>query len=308
MISRRNIRVKVMQTIYAVETVTPSINEQQALAILEKQLEQSRQLFTYLVYFLTEVARYAETDSRVKASKHLPTAEDLNINTKIAGNQLLWQILEDKEFNAASDHHKVALLANRDLIRRTYNRMAESPEYQRYISMPSRERKEEKKMLEFIFTDLMLPDEWFISHVEELFLQWDDDAEMMNLMMLNFLQKPGTYHFLELVSREKLQFARKLVSTLIDKKDYCLEMVVPKLKNWDPERIAMIDMILMRMGICEFLYFETIPAKVTLNEYIDLAKDYSTPQSGHFVNGILDNIHKELLQGEKLTKVDYKKQ
>lgn len=296
-----------MQTIYAVENMSGT-NEQQALSILDKQLDQSRQLFTYLVYFLTEVARYAETDARLKAAKHLPTAEDLNINTKISGNELLWQILEDKAFKAACEQHKVELIADKGLIRKTYQKLTEAPEYHHYIAVQSREKKDEKKMLEFIFSNLMLPDELFISHIEELFLQWDDDAEMMNLMMLNFLQKPATYHFQELVSTEKLQFARKLVATALEKKDYCLELVVPKLKNWDAERIAMLDMILMRMGVCEFLYFETIPAKVTLNEYIDLAKDYSTPQSGHFVNGILDNIHKELMEQGKLKKVDYKKQ
>jgi len=297
-----------MQTIYAVENMSPGMNEKQALSILDKQLDQSSQLFTYLVFFLTEVARYAETDARLKASKHLPTSEDLNVNTKIAGNELLWEILEDEEFKKACVQHKVDLIADKVLIRKIYQRLTESPEYQQYISIPSRQKNDEKKMLEFIFTNLMLPEEDFISHIEELFLQWDDDAEMMNLMILNFLQKPTTYHFMELVSPEKLQFARKLVATVMEKKDFCMEMVIPKLKNWDAERIAMLDMILMRMGICEFLYFETIPAKVTLNEYIDLAKDYSTPQSGHFINGILDNIHKELLEQNKLKKVDFKKQ
>jgi N utilization substance protein B len=84
-------------------------------------------------------------------------------------------------------------------------------------------------------------------------------------------------------------------------------MIKPKLKNWDSDRIAVLDMILMQMGVCEFLYFETIPPKVTINEYIDLAKEYSTPQSGQFVNGILDNIHKELLKDEKMHKVAFKK-
>jgi N utilization substance protein B len=84
-------------------------------------------------------------------------------------------------------------------------------------------------------------------------------------------------------------------------------LVIPKLKNWDPERIALLDMILMKMGVAEFLYFETIPPKVTINEYIDLAKEYSTSQSGQFVNGILDNIHKELVQQGKMHKVDFRK-
>jgi N utilization substance protein B len=308
MISRRNIRVKVMQTIYAVENTSPAIEKAKALTILEKHLDQSRQLFTYLVHFLTEVARYAETDSRLRASKHLPSQVDLNVNIKLAGNELVWQILEDKEYQKALAAYKVEPLLDKELVRKTYLKLTDTQDYRIYTALQSRERKDEKKILEFIFTNLMLPEDNFISHLEELFISWDDDAEMMNLMMLNFLQKPGNYHFLELVSKEKLEFARHLVTTVIEKKEYCMELIVPKLKNWDAERIAMLDMILMRMGACEFLYFETIPAKVTLNEYIDLAKDYSTPQSGHFVNGILDNIHKELSGADKLKKVDYKKQ
>ena len=105
---------------------------------------------------------------------------------------------------------------------------------------------------------------------------------------------------------EKSDFANSLLETVIQKKDHCLELIKPKLKNWDAERIAALDMILMQMGVCEFLYFETIPPKVTINEYIDLAKDYSTPQSGHFVNGILDNIHKELLAENKIHKKNFK--
>lgn len=297
-----------MQTLYAVETTEPVINVTQALSILDKHLEQSRQMFTYLTYFLTEVARYAETDARQKASKHLPSAEDLNVNTKIAGNSLLWKILEDKGFVAAADNYNLPSLLDKELVRKTYLRLVDTDIYNTYIHVPSREKKDEKQILEFIFTDLMLPHDDFISHVEELFIHWDDDAEMMNLMMLNFLQKPGSYKFLELISQEKLDFARNLVRTAMEKKEYTLDLIKPKLKNWDADRIALLDMILMRMGTCEFLYFETIPAKVTLNEYIDLAKDYSTAQSGHFVNGILDNIHKELTLENKLRKVDYKKQ
>ena len=92
----------------------------------------------------------------------------------------------------------------------------------------------------------------------------------------------------------------------MDKNDLLSSLIVPKLKNWDPERIALLDMILMKMGVAEFLFFETIPPKVTINEYIDLAKDYSTLQSGHFVNGILDNIHKVLVGSGKIQKISHK--
>jgi N utilization substance protein B len=308
MISRRNIRVKVMQELYTVEAAEEPIAPEKAIRNLEAHLDQSRQLFTYLVRFLTEVARYSETDARVRASKHLPSQADLAVNTKIAGNELLWRILEARGYAAAVETYSVARFDDPELVRKAYNRLADTPEYQAYIAVQGRDKKEEKKMLEFIFTDLMLPDEDFTSHLEEHFIHWDDDAEMMNLMMLNFLQKPGSYDFMGLISEEKMQFARDLLRAALEKKEFCMDLIKPRLKNWDADRIAALDMIIMRLGICEFLYFETIPTKVTINEYIDLAKDYSTPQSGHFVNGILDSIHKDLLQENQIHKIDYKKQ
>ena len=152
----------------------------------------------------------------------------------------------------------------------------------------------------------MLPNELFESHIEELFSNWDDDGEMMSQLVLNFLQKPAAYNLQEIISPDKWLFAKTLLTTVIDKKEYTLELIKPKLKNWDADRIALLDMIIINMGICELLYFETIPTKVTINEYIDLAKDYSTEQSGQFINGILDNIHKELVAEGKIQKIDFK--
>lgn len=306
MISRRNIRVKVMQTLYTVETSENTIIPAQATKILEKHLDQSRQLFITLVYFLTEVARYAETDARQRASKHLPTAEDLKVNTRIAGNTVLWTILENDSYKKAIASDKPHLFIDEEWVRKIYLHLVDTPEYKQYIRMEAREKKEEKDMLEFIFTNLMLPNEDFIAMLEESFIHWDDDAEMMDLLMLNFLAKPKSYNFQDFLSTEKWQFAKKLNETVMEKDEYCMELIKPKLQNWDPERTAMLDMILMKMGICELLYFETIPTKVTINEYIDLAKDYSTAQSGQFVNGILDNIHKELTAQNKIHKVSHK--
>ncbi|RTL56168.1 MAG: transcription antitermination factor NusB [Sphingobacteriales bacterium] len=306
MISRRNIRVKVMQTLYSVETSENTITPAQAARILEKHLDQSRQLFITLVYFLGEVARYAETDARQRASKHLPTAEDLNVNTRLAGNTVLWSIRENESCKKAIAALKPETLIDTDWIRKIYLQLVETPQYREYIKMTERNKKEEKEILDFIFTDLMLPNEDFISMIEESFIHWDDDAEMMSLLMLNFTAKPKTYNFEDFISEEKWQFARKLIETVMEKNEYCMELIKPKLQNWDPERTAMLDMILMKMGICELLYFETIPTKVTINEYIDLAKEYSTAQSGQFVNGILDNIHKELTAQNKIHKVSHK--
>jgi N utilization substance protein B len=161
--------------------------------------------------------------------------------------------------------------------------------------------------MEFILNDLMLANEVFVSHIEENFSNWDDDGEMVVQLLCSYLQKPGSLHFNQMLSADKAGFAKSLLQTVLEKSEHLQTLIIPKLKNWDPERIAQLDMIMMKMGVAEFLYFETIPPKVTINEYIDLAKDYSTQQSGQFVNGILDNIHKDLVQQGKMEKVDYKK-
>jgi len=308
MISRRNIRVKVMQTLYTIEAVDHTTKPGEEVKILDNHLEQSRQLFVYLVWFLTEVARYAEIDARHRAGKHLPSPEDLSVNTKIAGNTLLWTILEHGSFLQAVAKDKPQLVESGDWIRKIYHRLAETPLYQEYITVQERDKDGEKDILQFVFTDLMLPDDDFVSHLEEQFVHWDDDAEMMNLLMLGFLQKPKSYNFQEFLGKEKGQFARELLETVLDKETQLTELITPRLQNWDAERIAILDMILMKMGTAEFLFFDTIPTKVTINEYIDLAKEYSTAQSGQFVNGILDNIHKELLTAGRFHKTSHKSQ
>ena len=152
----------------------------------------------------------------------------------------------------------------------------------------------------------MLPNEDFIAHVEELFINWDDDAEMMHSLVIAYLGKPGQQNLQDFLSVEKRAFAKDLMQAVIDKSEQTLTLIKPKLKNWEADRIASLDLILLKMGVCEFLYFETIPTKVTINEYIDLAKAYSTPQSGQFVNGLLDGINKELEAENKLDKVSFK--
>ncbi|HET7116696.1 MAG TPA: transcription antitermination factor NusB [Hanamia sp.] len=306
MLSRRNIRVKVMQTLYSIETMNKETRPGEPLQILKKNLENSQQLFTYLIYYLLEVARFSEKDALKKSQKYLPTESDLRVNTKIAGNELLWATMENASFQESAEKFKTKYLINDELIKKCYSALVHSSDYKEYISVPSRDKRSERKILEYIFSDLMLPDEYFISDVEEKFIHWDDDAEMMIVLMEKFLQKPSAFNFGEMVGEEKMKFAVDLLQSVMDKDDFCLEMIKPKLKNWDSERIALLDMILIKMGVCELLYFETIPTKVTINEYIDLAKEYSTEQSGHFVNGILDNIHKELLGQNKIHKANYK--
>ncbi|MBP1652819.1 MAG: NusB antitermination factor [Bacteroidetes bacterium] len=297
-----------MQTLYALETMEPgTIKPGTATSLLNEKLDQTSQIFTYLLYCLTQVAQYAEIDAQQRASKHLPSAEDLTVNTKIAGNEFIFQIINDKGFQVNLETGKLKLIPEQDMLRKLYHILVASEIYQTYIQEPSRDKKVEKEIIEYIYKEILSKEELFLQHMEDTFLHWGDDAEMMSLLIANYMHKPHLFNFLQLISREKLEYAKELLLTVLDKKDYCLELIKPKLQNWDPERIAAVDMLLMEMGVCEFLFFPTIPTKVTINEYIDLAKAYSTPQSGQFVNGILDNILKDLDAAHQIKKIDRNK-
>ena len=306
MISRRNIRVKVMQLLYMMDVSDGDNAIKNPVSELQKSFDSTRELLVYILYFVTEVARYAETDALNKANKYLPSVDDLNVNTKISGNELLWRIVENESFKKAIEVVNPKRLLNDDILKRIYKKLVSSNEYQLYINTKSREKGTEKDILKIIFTDFLLPDDVFTSHLEELFNNWDDDCEMVTLLVSNYLSKPSGNNLQEIISTDKWNFAKSLLITTYNKRQYLQDLIKPKLQNWDVERIATLDMVLMQMGICEFLYFETIPTKVTINEYIDLAKEYSTEQSGHFVNGILDSIHKDLEVEGKLNKIEFK--
>lgn len=296
-----------MQTLYTTTALDQQVKPGEPLKTLQSHFDQTRSLLIYLIWFLTEVARYAEKEAHKRAGKHLPSADDLNVNTKIAGNETLWKMLEDPLLKKQFASEKPELTSDAELIRKIYLDLTETAEYKSYVATLARDKQQEKKILEFIISDMLLANDLFTAHIEENFSNWNDDGDMIVQLLVGYIQKPGSYNFDVMLTADKKEFAETLLQTVLDKNEYLQGVIIPKLKNWDPDRIALLDMILMKMGLAEFLYFETIPPKVTINEYIDLAKEYSTQQSGQFVNGILDNIHKDLVQQGKMQKVDYKK-
>lgn len=312
MISRRNIRVKVMQTLYSLESYNGIISAEEipneilprAQKQLGQYLEQTIRTFIFLLYNTAEVARYALADARQRASRHLLTANDLNVNTRIASNSIVQRLNSNVIFVQKTEAQNVKQLSDLEIIRKIYLQLVQTAEYQDYLESAEGSEKADKKIMLFIFQELLMKNEVFDQQMEDLFIHWADDKEMMGILLSNYINKPKAFDFHDLISDEKEQYGRELLETVIEKRQFCQELIKPRLQNWDPDRIASIDMLLMRMGVCEFLYFPTIPTKVTINEYIDLAKAYSTPQSGQFVNGILDNVLKDLKNENKISKTE----
>lgn len=294
-----------MQTLYTLTTMEPGgqeLDKKTGSNLLNEKLARSLDLFTISILYTFRVAQYAEADAHYRASKYLTTAEDLAVSTKIAGNQFMWQTLSNNTFGEKVKEPKIEHFVDKEWIKKLYQQLIETPEYKTYIAAEQREAKTEKAIIQFIWEKIIFANEDLQEHFTDELPGWEDDKDMTGMLMDNFFKSSQRVNFLDLISNEKREYAHLLLHTVMDKEEYCMSLVQPKLNNWDAERVALIDLLLLRMGVCEMLYFPTIPTKVTINEYIEIAKMYSTPQSGQFVNGVLDNILKDLEREKKINK------
>ena len=296
-----------MQTLYALLPLNANLtNSDEALKQLHKHFNNSRLLLLYTIQTIIRIAQYAEIDARRSAAKNLPTKEDLQVNTSIAQSAYLQSIINDSLFAEAVEKYKINLLLQDDIIKKLYVQLKKSDVYKMYVANGLDDKKSGLQICTYILNEVMLNNEVFTVQLEEIFTNVDDDIDILYAAVTKYLQKPGSVMFEDVVGKEKMKFATALLQTVLDKAAYLSTLINPKLKNWDADRIAALDMIILKLGTCEMLYFETIPVKVTINEYIDIAKEYSTAQSGQFINGLLDNIHKELVAQNKLHKVDFR--
>lgn len=295
-----------MQTLYTLETMEPGTADVKKLGstILNDKLSRSLDLFVLSILYTVRVAQHAETDAHQRASKYLPSQEDLSVSTKIAGNEFIWSILSNQTFKEKIKEAKLEQYLDNEWIRKVYQNLIKTEKYKEYISEEQRGAASEKNIIKFIWEQHILADEKLMEFFHDELPGWEDDREMTLMLMDNFFKSNSKINFLSLISGEKNEYAHDLLHTTIEKKDFCMELIQPKLINWDAERVALIDLLLLRMGVCELLYFPTIPTKVTINEYIEIAKLYSTPQSGQFINGVLDNILKDLEKENKIRKQD----
>lgn len=309
MISRRNIRVKVMQTLYTLSSHEDGAqgNKAAATRILDDKLKHVLDLFTVSVLYTIRIAQYADTDARQRASKYLTTADDLNADYRIAENSFVQSLLANESFLTKVRNDKLERYIDESYLKKAFHQLQKTDEYIQYIAATKLTPATDKAILQFVWEKLIIENEEMLSHFADDLPGWEDDGELIIMLMQNFFKGSSRVDFIKLLSGEKKQYAHDLLLAVIDKDPHCMELITPKLTNWDKERVAMIDMLLLRMGVCEFLFFPTIPTKVTINEYIDIAKQYSTPQSGQFVNGVLDNILKDLVKENKIIKTDRQK-
>lgn len=313
MLSRRFLRIKALQAIYAFMQDGPeSMNsgEKQLLVSLDKLYE----LYIRQLSLLIEVSDFARRRIEENKLKFLPTEEDLHPNTRFIDNRFITQLANNRDFLKKSHSFKISWADDEELIRKLYNSLRESDFFISYMDGPEPSYNEEKELAENIFNRIFAESELLQSFFEERSIYWSDDFEISLIMLQKtikgFRADHDEYTALPALLKdehdadgsEDLDFVKNLYRKTIIHNEEFNAIIADKAQNWELDRIALMDILLLKMAMTEFVDFPSIPVKVTLNEYIELAKSFSTPKSKIFINGILDKLIVEFKASGRLLK------
>jgi transcription antitermination factor NusB len=308
-VNRRHIRVKVMQSIYAMHQ-NGSDNLEKEEKFLFYSIDAIQDLYLIMLSSLIEICKKETVFLHLSSQKHLATKEERNPNEKFIKNSIFQILAENNSLSIALENRSINnWTLNDDYIILLLNAIKESDLYAKYMSNEVNTFEEDKEFIVDIFSEVIVPNEKLYEYLEDDKLTWIDDIPLVNTHIIKQLKAikqgeddnfrvPKLYKDNEDKAYVKDLFRKTVLNETELAKEY-----VDKTPNWDSERIAEIDTIILKMAICEFLKFPSIPVKVTLNEYLELAKEYSTPKSSIFINGILDNLVKELEAKKRIVKI-----
>ena len=306
MLNRRHIRVKVMQSIYAMHQKSSDDIEKEE-KFLRQSIDNIKDLYLIMLTSMTEIRKKEIVFLDASSKKHLATPEEKNPNKKFVNNAVLQLLEENSSLNSALEKRKINNWSmNDDYILILLNGIKQSKLFEKYMSTNKSSFEEDKQFVIDMFTELIAPNEKLYEYLEDDKLTWIDDIPLVNTQILKQLQQISENSDFNVPKLYKDEEDKEFVSQLFRKtvlnevelaKEY-----IDKTPNWDADRIAEIDTIILKMAICEFFKFPSIPIKVTINEYLEIAKEYSTPKSSIFINGILDNLVKEFQTQNKIVK------
>jgi N utilization substance protein B len=307
MISRRLLRIKTLQICYAYfKSSEQSIN--QAEKELFFSIQKSYDLYHYLLLLIIDIAGYAESRIELARQKKMPTKEDLNPNTRFIDNRLIKLLGENLDLKKYLNEQKLSWVNSPELIKNLYNEIRESELYKQYMTKENSGFNEDKKFISNVFAQIIVNYEPLHQNLEEQSIFWNDDIEFVVGMILKSLRsfKASSDENVALMplfkDEDDKEFVKKLFrKSILYHKDN-EELVSKFIKNWDVERVAFMDIVVMSLAISEMVEFNEIPVKVSLDEYIEIAKYYSTEKSNIFINGILDKIVEHLKENGKIKK------
>jgi transcription antitermination protein NusB len=263
-------------------------------------IKKSYDLYHYLLLLVIDIADFAEKRIETNLAKHRPTEEDLKPNTKFIRNKMIGMLRNNKKLNLYINQSKLSWVNNPELIKELYNWLVESDFYTEYMEDGDFSFANDRKFVDRIFNKLILYSEELYQVLEEQSIYWNDDVEFCISMISKTLKQFTEFSredmplFPMFKDEDDRQFAKDLFRKSIVNHTDLRKLIDEHSRNWDLERIAFVDILIMQLALAEFLYFPSIPTKVTLNEYIELSKFYSTDKSRNFINGILDKALRDM--------------
>ncbi|SHJ07017.1 NusB antitermination factor [Flavobacterium terrae] len=308
MLNRRHIRVKVMQTLYSMHQ-NHSDNLEKEERFLFQSIENVQDLYLILVSTLVEMKNKEEAFIEISRNKHLATKEEKNPNLRFVNNKVLNVLSESNSLSIAVENRKINnWKVNDEYIQILLDEVKESELYKSYMNKNENSFADDLSFIVAVYADIIAPNIKLYEYLEDQKLTWIDDIPLVNTLILKQLKSIKDEEHIFVVPKlyndvDDKDFVSQLFRKTILNNDTLAKEFADKTPNWESERIAEIDSIILKMAICEFLKFPSIPVKVTINEYLELAKEYSTPKSSIFINGILDNLIKEFTAADKLKKV-----
>ncbi len=307
MLSRRNIRIKVMQVLYAA-TTEDNLKAKDIVKNYHAKVDGAFELLLFNIYLLTKVAEVAKKDEKKRKSKHLPSPFDKAFTPKLFENELLQSFLNDPYIQKVIKKAEFAEKAGDDMATIIYKKfsVAHKDSYEEYILNPSISLEDHREMLLALYKYCIRESEIFIETMWAHYPSWIDDDSLVIGASKKIIKamplKEGFYKDYLPDDDAVNVFGAGLTQFLADNDARLLQTIGPELQNWESDRLASVDMILLKMGTAEFLDCPTIPAKVTMNEYVEIAKAYSTDKSKEFINGLLDRVYKVLSNNEQIKK------
>ncbi|MEM9920322.1 MAG: transcription antitermination protein NusB [Bacteroidota bacterium] len=268
-------------------------------------IQRSFELYIFNLYYLVKITAYSKNDAQRRSAKHLPSEEDKRFTPKLFTNEIIQSLSLYEELQEEFERYKLEELVDEDNIRKLYVEFSKSDDYRAYLKREEDSVESHRDILLKLYK-YCSTDELYNELIEERFPSWVDDKSLIvGTMKKTLKQLPHSPKFLESYRPPfdtTIEFGEALLLHVIEKDADLLELIEPTLKNWDAERVAIIDMILIKMALSELIIFPTIPTKVTLNEFVEISKMYSTDKSKDFINGILDRLMKKLNKEGKIKK------
>ncbi|NDW13809.1 transcription antitermination factor NusB [Bacteroides sp. 214] len=307
MINRVLIRLKIIQIVYAYYQ-NGSGNLDSAEKELFFSLSKAYDLYNYLLMLMVAVTNYAQKRIDLAKSKLAPTKEELAPNMKFVENKFVAQLEVNHQLVDFVTNQKKTWDNNQEFIKELYDKIIASNIYKDYMALPDSSYSDDKELWRKLYKNFILNNESLEQLLEDQSLYWNDDKEIVDTFVMKTIKKfdeklGATQPLLpEFKDDEDKEFARRLFRRTILNSDYYRHLIGENTKNWDLDRIAFMDVVIMQCALAEILSFPNIPINVSLNEYVEIAKMYSTVKSGSFINGTLDGIVKLLKEEGKLTK------